>query len=366
MYTCTNLRGYFDSPTNIVIDMSRLRGLEIMSKPRHLMSHKKSYFYDSCIPTQLRNIKDALKGAWTYSRRQSLESVLRNLTPFHARMGPYGAQLFDLSCGAETRAGIVTASTDAMETRGLEYLFEVLTSLDTLGDVVKYKVVFSAQGFMVTLENPDFASMSPPVREDFAHGHCFCFVLDTDKEAEFSDDTGASDSTADIERSTRDNNEDEYVLRSQLSRLINAEDVNMGVFGTVPDEDSVGDGSAHGMRGDEELQVEAYNTFMRLQLVRQKAVSLNNAIIVMRDSKGELSAAFEWLDICTDTLNSAKIDRKKVKDLQGSMYTPASQTVRQVMVLPESISDLSLKVIDNAIGRVTDTESRGKGKTLFA
>ncbi|KAK2832721.1 hypothetical protein Q5P01_016610 [Channa striata] len=140
----------------------------------------------------------------------------------------------------------------------------------------------------------------------------------------------------------------------------------MGVFGTVPDEDGAGDGSADAMRRDEELQVEAYNAFMRLQLVRQKAVSLNNAMIAMRDSKGELSAAFEWLDICTDTLNSAKIDRKKVKDLQGSMYTPASQTVRQVMVLPESISDLSLKVIDNAIGRVTDTESRGKGKALFA
>ncbi|KAK2814368.1 hypothetical protein Q5P01_000574 [Channa striata] len=109
MYTCTDLRGYFDSPTNIAVDLSRLRGLEILSKPRHLMSHKKSYFYDSRIPTQLRNIKDALKGAWwgTYSRRQSLatmESVLRNLTPFHARVGPYGVQLFDLSCGAETRA----------------------------------------------------------------------------------------------------------------------------------------------------------------------------------------------------------------------------------------------------------------------
>ncbi|KAK2814653.1 hypothetical protein Q5P01_000925, partial [Channa striata] len=56
MYTCTDLRGYFDSPTNIAVDLSRLRGLEILSKPRHLMSHKKSYFYDSRIPTQLRNI----------------------------------------------------------------------------------------------------------------------------------------------------------------------------------------------------------------------------------------------------------------------------------------------------------------------
>ncbi|KAK2856672.1 hypothetical protein Q5P01_005407 [Channa striata] len=155
--------------------------------------------------------------------------------------------------------------------------------------------------------------MSPPVREDFAHGRLFCFVLDTDKE-EFSDDTGASNLTADAEG------------RSQLSRLINAEDVNMGVFRTVPDEDGAGDGSADGMRRDEELQVEAYNAFMRLQL----------------------------------------LDRKKVKDLQGSMYTPTSQTGRQVMVLPESISDLSLKVIDNAIARVTDTESRGKGKALFA
>ncbi|KAK2812506.1 hypothetical protein Q5P01_000006 [Channa striata] len=158
MYTCTDLRGYFDSPTNIAVDLSRLRGLEILSKPRHLMSHKKSYFYDSRIPTQLRNIKDALKGAWwgTYSRRQSLatmESVLRNLTPFHARVGPYGVQLFDLSCGAETRAGIVTASTDTTETRGPGYLFEVLTSPDTLGDVVKYKVVFSARGFMVLTED---------------------------------------------------------------------------------------------------------------------------------------------------------------------------------------------------------------------
>ncbi|KAK2856675.1 hypothetical protein Q5P01_005410 [Channa striata] len=158
MYTCTDLRGYFDSPTNIAVNMSRLRGLEILSKPRHLMSHKKSYFYDSRIPTQLRNIKDALKGAWwgIYSRRQSLatmESVLRNLTPFHTHVGPYGVQLFDLSCGGETRAGIVTASTDATETRGPGYLFEVLTSPDTLGDVVKYKVVFSAQRFMVLIED---------------------------------------------------------------------------------------------------------------------------------------------------------------------------------------------------------------------
>ncbi|KAK2825776.1 hypothetical protein Q5P01_019990 [Channa striata] len=175
--------------------------------------------------------------------------------------------------------------------------------------------------------------MSPPVREDFAHGRLFCFVLDTDKEAEFSNDTGASDSTADAEGSMLDNNEDEYV---------NAEDVNMGVFGTVPDKDGAGDGSADGMRRDEELQVEAYNAFMRLQLVRQKAVSLNNAMIAMRDSKGELSAAFEWLDICTDTLNSAKIDRKKVKDLQGSISKIA---VGELLVFKYSLE----KLIDREI-----------------
>lgn len=88
-------------------------------------------------------------------------------------------------------------------------------------------------------------------------------------------------------------------------------------------------------------------------------------MIVMRDSKGELSSMFDWVDIHTDTLNSNKVDKKTVRDQQGSMFTPTCQSGRQVVVLPEPIANLSLKVLENSIGRITDSLNKGEGKALF-
>lgn len=202
----------------------------------------------------------------------------------------------------------------------------------------------------VTLENPDFCSMSPPIREDFAHGRLFCFVLDMSKEDSCEN---AQSRLGTLNASDTD----EYGSGTQLLSLMNM-NVDMDVFRREDDEDS--DNAAV----DETLE-EAFNAFMRLQLVRKRASSLNNAMITMRDNKGELSCMFDWVDIRSDTLNSNKVDKKKVKELQGSMYTPACQSGRQVVVLPEPITDLSLKVLDNSIGRITDSASEGEGKALF-
>lgn len=110
---------------------------------------------------------------------------------------------------------------------------------------------------------------------------------------------------------------------------------------------------------------EAYNAFMRLQLVWHKASSLNKAIVVMRDGKGELQSLFEWVDIRTDTLNSNKVDRKTVKELQGSMFTPNPHSGRQTVMLPEPIADLNLKMLEKSVGTITDGLSKGQGKALF-
>lgn len=47
------------------------------------------------------------------------------------------------------------------------------------------------------------------------------------------------------------------------------------------------------------------------------------------------------------------------------MYTPACQSGRQAVILPESIMDLNLNVLETSIGRITDSTSEGEAKTLF-
>ncbi|KAJ8009801.1 hypothetical protein DPEC_G00067980 [Dallia pectoralis] len=215
--------------------------------------------------------------------------------------------------------------------------------------------------------------MSPPIREDFAHGRLFCFVLDMSAEELF--ETNARSTSP---RHTRSgtlaacDDADNYLSGTQLLTLMDMS-VNMDVFRGQDTEDN--DNNMNGSSQQptpwednatlNETLDEAFNAFMRLQLVRQKASSVNNAMIAMRDSKGELGSMFDWVDIGSDTLNSTKVDKKKVKELQGSMYTPAGLSGRQAVVLPESITSLNLKVLDECIGKITDTASEGEGKVLF-
>ncbi|KAK5616182.1 hypothetical protein CRENBAI_016255 [Crenichthys baileyi] len=49
-------------------------------------------------------------------------------------------------------------------------------------------------------------------------------------------------------------------------------------------------------------------------------------MVLMRDGKRDLSSMFHWLDIRSNTFNEDKLDRKKVKELQG---THASQRCKQ-------------------------------------
>lgn len=213
--------------------------------------------------------------------------------------------------------------------------------------------------FQVTLENPDFYSMSPPIREDFSHGRLFCFVLDMSKEDSC---TPAQSSGL---GSPGEQDTDEYVSGSQLLDCLANVDVDLGVFRRVGHEESDEDDDNDNANANAKVLEEASNAFMRLQLVRKRASSLNNAMIAMRDNKKELGSIFDWVDVRTDTLRSDKVDKKKVKELQGSLYTPACQSGRQAVHLPKSIMDLNLKVLDNSIGTLTDSPSKGEGETLF-
>lgn len=217
----------------------------------------------------------------------------------------------------------------------------------------------------VTLENLDYCTMSPPIREDFAHGRLFCFVLDMSSEDQCDVPIpGVQSTTGTLSTSA---GADEYVSGAQLLSVMDV-NVNMDVFRRDDSEDDDDDDDMlhqPTLAMVNETLEEAFNAFMRLQLVRNKVSSLNNAMIAMRDRNGELSDMFNWVDIRSDTLNSTKVDRKKVKELQGSLYTPACQSGRQVVVLPEPIMDLNLKGLDRSIGGITDSVSEGEGKTLF-
>lgn len=130
-------------------------------------------------------------------------------------------------------------------------------------------------------------------------------------------------------------------------------DVDMDIFG----HDDVTDS-----KSDDDLDKQAFNAFKRLQLARKKLSSINNVMVAM---KAELSAIFNWVDITTDTLNSNKLDKKTVKELQGSLYTPACQSGKTVVVLPQSITHLNLKTIERSVSRLTDILPKGQGQTLY-
>lgn len=221
----------------------------------------------------------------------------------------------------------------------------------------------------VTLENTDFCSMSPPIREDFAQGRLFCFVLDMSNEepCETNMPSSSLDVQSPLSTLAASGDTDGDVSSTQLLSLMNMS-VNMDVFrGDDARSDTRDETSPHQATDTDMTEAfeEAFNAFMRLQLVRKRASSINNAMIVMRDSKRELGSMFDWVDIRSDTLNATKVDRKKVKELQGSMYTPACQSGRQVFFLPESIMDLNLNVLETSIGRITDSTSKGESKNLF-
>lgn len=210
----------------------------------------------------------------------------------------------------------------------------------------------------VTLENPDFRSMSPAIREDFSHGRLFCFVLDMETEDSCEPVHSSSDlGTGGVGDDTHGETYGDHLLD-----LMDTEP-EMDVFrGDDIDEH---DNETGELNVSSDALNEAFSAFMRLQLVRKRASSLNNAMILMRDGTGELSSIFDWVDIQRDTLNSNRLDKKKVKDLQGSMYTPNYQSGKQGTVLPQCISDLNLKAIENSIGKITDSASGGDGKPLF-
>ena len=254
------------------------------------------------------------------------------------------------------RAFFLAVETEKLKTANCEELsFRGLSPNDRATFQLLLYLTYCCKGqvLQVTLENPDFCSMSPPVREDFAHGRLFCFVLDMSKDQSCPPSHDAQSQLS----------SDEYMSGTQLLGLMDV-DVNMDVF-MEDDSAEAYDCTSSQTTSPEATEVleEAFNSFMRLQLVRKKAVSLNNAMVAMRDDKGELSSMFDWVDIITDTLNPDKVDRKKVKELQGSLFTPY-QSARQA-VIPESIRDLSLKVLDSSIGKATDSASQKEGKALF-
>lgn len=201
--------------------------------------------------------------------------------------------------------------------------------------------------FQVTLEDPDLVSMSLPLREDFAYGRLFCFALDLVPPEPAS--TTAATAVGD----------DDDVLGSLDV------DVDMGVF------TEAGPGRPPSEAEEEDRCVtELYNAFMRLQLARKRISSLNNVMVAQRDAKKELEPLFDWIDVDNDMLHASKLDRKQIKTLQGSLYTPsasAGQCGGKQQPLPESIASLDLQNLERAVGRVTDTATSrcDDGRELF-
>lgn len=252
------------------------------------------------------------------------------------------------------QALFLTIETNLLHDRTLEELsFSALSPDDRAMFQMLLYLTYCCKGALlqVTLENPDFAELSPAIREDFAHGRLYCFVLDMDTENICQSATDSASSQRPPEYYEDNDNLFDY----QLSGL--TESIDLGVFRHPEDFESQSDHA--------EVIDEAFNAFMRLQLVRRKACSLNNAMLMMRDSKDELKSIFDWLDIHNDSLNANKLDKKTVKDLQGSMYTPACHSGRQAVVLPDTITELNLNSLDRSIGKITDTSSKGKDKDLF-
>lgn len=194
------------------------------------------------------------------------------------------------------------------------------------------------QVLQVTLEQPDLISMCLPLREDFAHGRLFCFVLNTDMDTQTTDEPEIDDETE------VDNLLDSVEL-----------DVDMDVFR---------DGEANNDRT--ELTDELYKAYMRLQLVRKQLVSMNNAIVLQRDVKKELMPLFASIEVEGDALHAAKLVRKLIRELQGTVFTQKVQSGgRQPFVLPESMVRLNVKTLERAVGRLTDSVTSGVGERLF-
>ena len=216
-----------------------------------------------------------------------------------------------------------------------ELAFSSLSDEDKAAFQLLLYVTYCCKGhvFQVTLENPDFGTMSPAVREDFSHGRLFCFVLDMDTEA-----AGLSFDAPAVRRATLPHDRDVCEMLG------------------IPYDAAAGE--------DESLLEEVYKAFMRLQLVRVRATSLNNAMVGMRDSRAELSPYFDWVDITRDTLNSEKIDKKKVRELQGSMLTPVT-TLRQAGVIPKPIADMNLKTLERSLCKHSDSSAKGTGERLL-
>lgn len=239
-----------------------------------------------------------------------------------------------------------------------ELSFSALSTADRATFQLLLYLTYCCKGtvLQVTLEDPDFVSMSPPIREDNAHGRLFCFILNMDNDNEVSSGDGST-------QVQPDSSQVGYTPSNYLLDLLDM-DAGIDVFGQddvadvqSDDEDDEDD--------DEELHKQAFSAFMRLQLVRKKLSSLNNAMVAMKDDKAELSAIFHWVDIVSDALNSKQLDKKTVKELQGSLYTPVCQSGKTAVVLPQSITRLKLKTLETSISTMTDICLRGEGQTLF-
>ncbi|MEQ2176355.1 hypothetical protein GOODEAATRI_027110, partial [Goodea atripinnis] len=111
-----------------------------------------------------------------------------------------------------------------------------------------------------------------------------------------------------------------------------------------------------------EVLEEAFNAFIRLQLVRKQACLLNNAMVIMRNVKGDLSSMFDWIYISSDTFILDKVDKKKVKDQQGTLFTPINAASKHANMLPETITDVQLQTLESSIGLLMDTAGKGEGK----
>ncbi|MEQ2217697.1 hypothetical protein XENOCAPTIV_019798 [Xenoophorus captivus] len=88
-------------------------------------------------------------------------------------------------------------------------------------------------------------------------------------------------------------------------------------------------------------------------------------MVVMRDGKGDLSSMFDWIDISSDMFHADKLDRKKVKDLQGTLFTPINAASKHANMLPETITNLRLQNLESSVGLMTDTAGKREGKLLF-
>lgn len=236
-----------------------------------------------------------------------------------------------------------------------ELSFSVLSTADRATFQLLLYLTYGCKGtvLQVTLENPDVVSMSPPIREDNAHGRLFCFILNMDNDNKVSSGDGST-------QVQPDSSQVGYTPSNYLLDLLDM-DAGIDVFG----QDDMADVQSDDEDDEEELHKQAFSAFMRLQLVRKKLSSLNNAMVAMKDEKAELSAIFHWVDIVSDALNSKQLDKKTVKELQGSLYTPVCQSGKTAVVLPQSITRLKLKTLETSISTMTDICLRGEGQTLF-